>query len=137
MTRDSLLNRDWQEIVQRLGGAAALEVGARETSAFQRSRAVKCAADMLRLVLAYCLGESGLRSVASWAAAIGLADISNVGLLYRLRQSSDWLALLIRQVLTSKTPKPARGRLIRIVDGPWCRSRAIAYDPCGTEREGW
>jgi hypothetical protein len=116
MTRDSLLNRDWEGIVERLGGTEALETGARQTKAFQRPRAVTCAVDMLRLVLAYCLGEGGLRSVATWAAAIGLVDISNVGLLYRLRKSGDWLSLLISQVLASASPKPAQGRLIRLVD---------------------
>jgi hypothetical protein len=116
MPRDSLLNRDWAGVVERLGGAAALESRARETKAFQRVRAVKCAVDMLRLVLAYCLGDGGLRSVAAWAAAIGLVDISNVGLLYRLRRSGDWLSLLISRLLADVTPKPAQGRLIRLVD---------------------
>jgi len=41
MTRDSLLNRDWEGVVERLGGAEALEAGARETKAFLRPRAVK------------------------------------------------------------------------------------------------
>lgn len=86
MTHDSLLNRDWDFVVKRLGGADALEAGARATRAFMRPRAVKCAADMLRLVLAYCLGDGGLRSVAKWATAVGLVDISNVGLLYRPRR---------------------------------------------------
>jgi hypothetical protein len=85
MTDDSLLNRDWLGVVERLGGADALEISARETKAFRRPRAVKSAVDMLRLVLAYCMGAGGLRSVAAWAAAIGLVEISNVGLLYRLR----------------------------------------------------
>ena len=103
-------------MVERLGGAQALESNARETKAFQRPRAFKCAVDMLRLVLAYCVGTGGLRSVAAWAAAIGLVDISNVGLLYRLRRSRDWLSLLISRMLADATPKPAQGRLIRLVD---------------------
>ena len=47
---------------------------------------------------------------------MGLVDISNVALLYRLRQSGDWLAQLIGQALASGAPKASRGRLIRIVD---------------------
>lgn len=58
----------------------------------------------------------GGRGVAAWAAAIGLVDISNVGLLYRLRRSGDWLSLLISRMLADATPKPAQGRLIRLVD---------------------
>jgi len=48
---------------------------------------------------------------------MGLADISNVALLYRLRQCGDWLAVLIGQVLAAAAPKAVRGRLIRIMDG--------------------
>ncbi len=72
---------------------------------------------LLRLVLAYCLGSHGLRGTAAWASASGLTDISNVALLYRLRQCGDWLNALIGQLLSSAAPKPSRGRFIRILDG--------------------
>lgn len=130
MTDDSLLNRDWLGVVERLGGADALEISARETKAFRRPRAVKSAVDMLRLVLAYCMGAGGLRSVAAWAAAIGLVEISNVGLLYRLRQSGDWLSLLISRMLADATPKPAQGRLIRLVD-----ATVVPKAGCATKRK--
>ncbi|MES1150072.1 MAG: transposase, partial [Bradyrhizobium guangdongense] len=71
---------------------------------------------MLRLILAYCLGEKGLRLTAAWATSVGLVDISNVALLYRLRQCGDWLAVLVGQALAAAAPKASRGRLIRIVD---------------------
>ncbi len=117
MTNESLLNRDWQSIVDRLGGAAELGASAKSTKAFVRPREIKSAVDLLRFVLAYCLGEGGLRSTAAWAASIGLVDISNEALLYRLRQCGDWLALLVGQVLASCAPRSAKGRLIRIIDG--------------------
>jgi Transposase DDE domain len=117
MTHESLASHDWDSIVARLGGAPGLEVSARETKAFLRPREIKTAVDLLRMVLAYCLGDKGLRSTAAWATAIGLVDISNVGLLYRLRQCGPWLSLLIGQVLVARAPVPASGRLIRIIDG--------------------
>ena len=129
MIRDSLLNRDG--VIDRLGGAKAVETSARETKAFLRPRGVKCAVDMLRLVLAYCLGEGGLRSVATWAAAIGLADISNVALLYRLRRSGDWLSLLISRTLATAAPKPARGRLIRL----FVDATVVAKAGCAAKRK--
>ena len=116
MTHESLLNRDWRGIVERLGGAASLETSARETKAFLRARVIETAVDLLRLVLAYCLGMRGLRSTAAWATSIGLVDISNVALLYRLRQCGDWLALLVGRALAFGAPKGSRGRLIRIID---------------------
>ena len=87
-----------------------------ETKAFLRPREITNAVDLLRLILAYCLGERGLRSTAAWAASVGLVDISNVALLYRLRQCGDWLALLVGQVLAAAAPKASRGRIIRIID---------------------
>jgi hypothetical protein len=57
-----------------------------------------------------------LRATAAWAAASGLADISNPAVLYRLRRCGDWLTMLIGQLLAATTPTPARGRLIRLID---------------------
>ncbi|HEX5999768.1 MAG TPA: transposase [Hyphomicrobiaceae bacterium] len=68
------------------------------------------------MILAYCLGERGLRLTAAWASSMGLADISNVALLLRLRQCGDWLTLLVGQVLAAATPAAGKGRLIRLVD---------------------
>jgi hypothetical protein len=116
MTRESLWTEDWEDIVARLGGVAVLERSARDMKAFLRARAIGSAVDLLRLILAYCLGERGLRSTAAWAAAMGLADISNVALLQRLRRCGDWLALLVGEALIAAAPQASRGRLIRIID---------------------
>src|SRR5215471_6767029 len=116
MTRESLLGADWREVLRWLGGAEAIEASAKETKAFVRARVVGNAVDLLRMILAYCLGKQGLRSTAAWAASIGLVDVSNVALLYRLRQCGDWLAVLVGHALAAAAPKASRGRLIRIVD---------------------
>jgi hypothetical protein len=116
MRHESLVNEDWTNIVARLGGAHALTITARETKAFQRPREITNAVDLLRLILAYCLGERGLRLTAAWAASVGLVDISNVALLYRLRQCGDWLATLVGQALAGAAPRASHGRLIRIID---------------------
>jgi hypothetical protein len=116
MRHESLVNEDWTNVVARLGGAETLNVTARETKAFLRPREITNAVDLLRVILAYCLGERGLRSTAAWATSVGLVDISSVALLYRLRQCGDWLALLVGQVLAAAAPQASRGRMIRIVD---------------------
>jgi len=116
MTHESLLHRDWDRVVQWLGGAASLARSARETGAFRQAREIKSAVDLLRLILAYCLGEQGFRLTAAWAASMGLVDISAPALLYRLRQCGDWLSFLIERVLRSAAPKASHGRLIRIID---------------------
>jgi hypothetical protein len=116
MTHESLVTQDWESVVARLGGAEMLNATAHETKAFLRARVIDSAVDLLRMILAYCLGERGLRSTAAWATAVGLVDISNVALLYRLRQCGDWLAVLVGQVLAANAPEASRGRMIRIID---------------------
>lgn len=116
MTHESLVTHDWESVVARLGGAEMLNGSARKTKAFLRARVIKSAVDLLRMILAYCLGERGLRSTAAWATAIGLVDISNVALLYRLQRCGDWLALLVGQALAANAPTASRGRVIRIID---------------------
>lgn len=132
MTAESLVNRDWAGVVARLGGAKALKLTARQTKAFVRAREVKSAIDLLRLILAYCLGEQGLRSTTAWATSVGLVDISCVALLYRLRQCGDWLALLVGQVLAAAAPKASQGRLIRIIDATTVRKKG----PQGKNKNG-
>src|ERR1700730_19217682 len=94
MTNESLVNQDWEGVVARLGGAETLNVTARETRAFLRPREITNAVDLLRLLLAYCLGERALRLTAAWATSVGLVDISSVALLYRLRRCRERLAQL-------------------------------------------
>jgi hypothetical protein len=117
MPSESLSNPDWSRIVERLGGARALEASAREAKAFLRPREVANATDLLRLVLSYCLSSMSLRSTAAWAGAIQLAKISDVGLIYRLRQSATWLETLVARALEGASPASRQGRLIRILDG--------------------
>ena len=56
MRHESLVNEDWTNVVSRLGGAETLKVTARETQAFLRPREITSTVDLLRLILAYCLG---------------------------------------------------------------------------------
>jgi hypothetical protein len=85
---------DFDELVLRLGGAAALSASARAHGAFTRAREVKTAIDLLRLVLTYGPGGLSLRSAAALAAEGGLCDLSDVALLKRIRRAADWLEAL-------------------------------------------
>lgn len=120
MTRESPIDGGWAATVVRLGGATRLEKEARETGAFARSRAVKDAVSLLRLALAYCLGSMGLRLTAAWAEAAGLASLSNVALLKRLRKVAPWLELIVARLIAAQAGESIRaltgGRRIRLVD---------------------
>jgi len=76
-----------------------------------------CAPDLLRLILAYCLGGMGLRSTSAWAASTGLADLSNVALLRRLRNCGTWMEHLVGKLLGGGAVSAAGGRRIRLLDG--------------------
>ena len=120
MTRESLTNPEWLRTVDRLGGREYLEKEAREVGAFEKARKIRCAVDQLRLVLAYCWGTRGLRLTAAWAEAIGLASLSNVALLKRLRNSADWLEQLVCRLIGAGSREAdvaaAKGRPVRLVD---------------------
>src|SRR5215831_14502044 len=116
--RESLLNAGWLKTIERLGGAEKLEKEAREVGTFRRVREVKCAVDLLRLTLAYCLGAMGLRLTAAWAETVGLASLSNVALLKQLRKSVPWLEILVGRLIGAgagaSVAASGRGRLIRV-----------------------
>ena len=113
MAHAKLIDADWSGTVELLGGARLLEAEARETKAFERPREIKCAVDVLRFVFACCLGKWGLRLTAAWADGIGLASISNVALLGRLRNAVPWLERIAARLMDTKPmndPWPASRR---------------------------
>ena len=110
-------------------------------SALSAAREVRCAVDLLRLTLAYCLGSMGLRLTAGWAEASGLAAFSNVALLKRLRRTAPWLEtlvgrLLLRSLIAAIIPAPplaaircAAQRLKRHIREPTRRRRCQTVSP--------
>ncbi len=84
---------------------------------FSGRRAVGCATDLLRLILAYCLGGMGLRTTSAWASSVGLAELSSVALLKRLRKCRGWMEYLAGALLGADVPPAAEGHRIRLLDG--------------------
>lgn len=120
---------------------------AHEHGAFVRPRGVRDATDVLRLCLMYGPGGLSLRMLAARAAEAGIADVSDVAVLNRIRGAADWLEVLCSEQFgrvqraapdPSDASGPGTARAIRIVDsslidGPggvkW-RLHA-AFDPVG------
>src|ERR1700677_4867771 len=128
-------------VVDRLGGAEALEALARRHSAFHRARQIKSASDLLRLILAYAPGGRSLRKLAAEAAAVGVVDVSDVALLARFRRCGDWLIALCENLL-ARRDEPADGRTrqnaVRLIDGSriegpgeTCFRLHLCYDVAG------
>lgn len=114
----------WPSIVSRIAGLVDLEASARCHGALLRRRGVRSAADLLHLALLYGPGGLSLRSAASLAAELGIAELCDVSLLDRLRRSGPWLAAILEQLLADKRKRrPASDRLAQgrfrlvLVDG--------------------
>src|SRR3984957_1099386 len=106
---DSPKPETFAALVDRPGGAEAIEALARRHSAFHRARHIKSAADLLRLILAYAPGGRSLRKLAAEAAASGVVDVSDVALLTRFRRCGDWLIALCENLL-ARRDESAAGR---------------------------
>ena len=65
------------------------------TRAIQRLRVVSSPAALLRLIFAYSWNDWSLRTTAAWAGRIGLANMSDVAVLKRLRHAPAWLGFLL------------------------------------------
>lgn len=113
------LSEDWR-IVEALLPDRWTEM-ARELGAFQRARGIPDAKALLQVMLIH-LGEGcGLRETAARAALAGIADVSDVALLKRLRSCGpwfEWLAQELRQAQPrDSTQGLLGGRQLRVVDG--------------------
>lgn len=110
----------WLSVLAQVSEAIDLESSARSSGALVRKRQFKEAGGLLRVALAYGPGGLSLRQTAAWACAQGVADISDVGLMYRLRDSADWLGEIAGRLLARRTPSgtgPGLCRHLRLMDG--------------------
>jgi len=120
MERTSVRLDHWPSVIAHISSVLDLEASARAHRALVRKRGVRCAADLLHLALLYGPGGLSLRAVAGHAAAAGIADLCDVSLLGRLRNSGDYLADILDQLLAGKSgvQNAASGRLrLSLVDG--------------------
>jgi len=92
---------------------------AAEVGSFQRRRAIRSVADLVRMALAYSVNDLSLRSTAAWAAERGIAKMSDVAVLGRLRAAGPLLERLLVALLARQV-RPVLGTLkgwsIKLVD---------------------
>ena len=98
---------------------ADLEAQAARHGAFQRSRGITCASDLLRALLAYVLCVTSFRLLGAWALLLGLADLSEAAWRKRLRRANAWLLWLLTEQCAAPAPPPSSpgpARRILLVD---------------------
>lgn len=94
---------------------------ARETGAIRRARGLSSPDVLLRVLLLHVASGLSLRSAAARASELGLAELSDVALLKRLRTSEEWLRTLAARMFgQTRFSLPAgafpRGRRFRAFD---------------------
>lgn len=102
----SQLEYEWAHILTFFPPDEVLDRTAKEYGAIIRKRQVENASTLLRLAFAYGFCEMSLRQTAAWAELIGIAFISDVALMKRLRVASDWLGHLLALKLIERAPPP-------------------------------
>lgn len=119
-----VLHEDWR-LVESLLPPRWMEM-ARELGAFRRARGIADARGLLQVMLIHLAEGCGLRDTAARASLAGIAEVSDVALLKRLRSCGPWFEWLVQQLhaapeLGGAAPGDAagllRGRQLRVVDG--------------------
>ena len=116
----SVLTDQFAELLERLPAGLDLDRLALETKAIQRKRELVDGVTLLRIALARGPGGLSLRQTAAWASMLGIAELSNPGVKYRLNQATDFLAVLVERLLAAKAPGADLrwpGRTLRLADG--------------------
>ena len=110
----------FDELLRRLPADLDLDVLARQTKAIERKREIDSGASLLRLALARGPGGLSLSQTAAWGTMLGLAEMSDPGVKYRLDKAVEFLeAVMVRQ-LADRAPGAAvrwAGRILRLGDG--------------------
>jgi hypothetical protein len=118
------LDRDWR-VIESLLPVGWMEQ-ARQLGAFRRAGGIKDACVLLRVMLIHLAEGCGLRSTAARASLAGIAEVSDVALLKRLRSCGawfEWLAQQLRAAPELAVPTSGRAtallgqRRLRLVDG--------------------
>jgi len=115
----TIVDENWEVLVSAFpSGGQQL---ARETGAIKHQlKEFKSESDLLRMLLIHVGKGYSLRETVVLAKAAGLADISDVALLKRLRKSEPWLLRLCQTLLKETgidTPAMDAGVKLRLVDG--------------------
>jgi len=108
------LTKDWEELVSSIPDD--LEKSAIEYGAMQRTRKIKSAGDLLRIILIYATVLS-LLTTAMWALGLGLCDISRQAIEKRVLKSTPWLRYILSALLKSvmETPDKVGGPVRRFI----------------------
>lgn len=96
------LDGDWRMVERAL--PIGWQAKARELGAIQRSTGLSDASVLLRVLLIHLADGAGLRETSVRAKLAGLADISDVGILKRLKRCGAWFEWMAQALRQSHAP---------------------------------
>ena len=91
---------DWLSVMGFM--PADMDRVAKSSGAVERWRNIKCAGDLLRLILVYVAQDLSLRSAAGWSTATGTAEMADTSVLHRLRCSVPFLEIVLAHLLQQR-----------------------------------
>jgi hypothetical protein len=106
----------WPYLVALLGGEAKVNELAYRTGAFVRKREVQSPADLLQMLMIWAVAERSLRETVALASEAGVAELSDVALLKRLKRAGPWIGGLLGEMLTQRREALPEGARIRVID---------------------
>ena len=113
----AVVEYQWPYLESFLATPETIERSAKEYGALRRKRRIDSGSTLLRLALAYGFCGLSLRQTTAWAEAAGVASLSDVALLNRLRSACDWLGHLLAIKLAERaSPPEGCDKRLRLVD---------------------
>jgi hypothetical protein len=112
------LDEDWKLLLDLL--PAGWEQQAILSGASERLRGFSTTSDLLRALLLHVGKGYSLRETAVRAKAAGIAEVSDVALMKRLRKAEEWLRRICASLLQEsgwEMPAEVRGYNVRALDG--------------------
>jgi hypothetical protein len=106
----------WPYLVALLGGEAKVNELAYATGAFVRRREVHSPADLLQMLMIWAVAERSLRETVALASEAGLAELSDVALLKRLKRAGPWIGGLLGEMLRQRRGALPEGTRVRVID---------------------
>ena len=110
---------DWSSALAEISELAPIDETARRFKAFVRARGVKSPSDLLRLCLAYAIGNS-VDGTSAWAKTSGVAEVSGPAFHRRLANAANWLEFIACKLVERTRPQISglwSGWRLRLVDG--------------------
>ena len=110
----------FSELLARLPAGMDLDLMARQHGAIERCREISDGATLVRVAFARGPGGLSLRGTAAWASTIGIAEMSNPAIKYRLDKAVEFFAAVMNGLLAARAASTSLmwpGRSLHLADG--------------------